>query len=106
MAFTTVAFDQFVIEHGAGRLGRHASTPFGERCFCIDCGSPLTIHVSHQANEIDIAVGSLDDPALVAPGFHLFAKQARPWMLPDDGLPRYDGLRPETRGLRQGQTEL
>ncbi|QDZ06803.1 GFA family protein [Sphingomonas panacisoli] len=106
MIFTTVPLFAFVIVDDEGKAGRFASTPTGERSFCTACGTPLTIHVRHQADEIDIAVGSLDDPNAVTPGFHLFARQAPSWTTFTDGLPRYDALRPNTRGLASGQTEL
>lgn len=105
MVFTTVLIAAFEVEQGEDRLGRFQSTPFGWRTFCLDCGAPLTIHVDHQAEEIDIAVGALDDPSSVSPGFHLYVEQAPAWLRIEDGLPCYEALRPDTRGLRQGQTE-
>ena len=105
MVFTTAALRHFHIEQGEERLGKFASTPFGERGYCRDCGSPLTIHVRHQPGEIDIAAASLDDPDAVAPAFHLYAGLAPKWAIPIDGLPRYAALRPTTRGLAPGQTE-
>ncbi len=105
MVFTTAALHHFHIESGEERLGHFASTPFGERGYCRDCGSPLTIHVRHQPGEIDIAAASLDDPDAVAPAFHLYAGLAPKWAIPIDGLPRYAALRPTTRGLAPGQTE-
>ena len=104
LVFTTVALGDFAFTEGAGRVGRFASTAFGERSFCRDCGSPLTMHVGHQPDEIDIAAGSLDEPAAVKPGFHLYADCAPAWMNIDDGLPRFAALRPATRGLAPGQT--
>jgi hypothetical protein len=105
MVFTTIAANDFMITQGAEQVGRFPSTEFGERCFCKSCGSPLTIHVRHQPDEIDIAVGTLDEPGAVTPGFHLYSKQAPHWMDLDDGLPCFDALRPRTRGLAPGQTE-
>lgn len=105
MVFTTVALADYTITEGAERVGRFASTSFGTRTYCRDCGTPLTIHVSHQPSEIDIAVGALDNPDAVAPAFHLYAASAPGWARPIDGLPRYDALRPATRGLALGQTE-
>jgi hypothetical protein len=105
LVFTTVSRAAFVVECGADRLGRFKSTPFGERGFCLDCGAPLTIHVSHQSDEIDIAAGALDHPEAVMPTFHIYAGEAPPWMPIDDGLPCFDALRPTTRGLDEGQTE-
>ena len=104
LVFTTVALRDFTIVKGTQRVARFASTPFGERAFCPDCGSPLTMHVRHQPDEIDVAAGSLDHAAAVVPGFHLYADCAPTWMNLDDGLPRFAALRPATRGLAPGQT--
>ena len=105
MVFTTVPLEDFQIIQGADQVSSFASTSFGERSFCGACGSPLTIHVRHQPNEIDVAVGTLDSPDSVKPGFHLYVGEAPQWADLDDGLPRYEALRPETRGLRIGQVE-
>ncbi len=63
LVFTTAALGDSRFVKGAGRVARFASTPFGERSFCGDCGSPLTMHVRHQPDEIDTPRASLDDPA-------------------------------------------
>lgn len=105
MVFTTVPLSAFRIVAGEDSFGKYRSTPFGSRTYCFDCGAPLTIHVRHQPDEIDIAVGSLDTPAAIAPAFHLYAAQAPPWAILADGLPRYDALRPATRGLDPGRTK-
>ena len=105
MVFTTVKLADYRLTQGEDRVGRFASTDFGTRTYCLDCGAPLTIHVAHQPLEIDIAAGSLDDPGAVQPDFHLYAASAPAWAQPIDGLPRYDALRPTTRGLRAGQTK-
>jgi hypothetical protein len=105
MVFTTVPLADYVVEQGQERVGRFQSTSFGERTYCQACGSPLTIHVRHQGDEIDVAVGSLDDPGTVAPTFHLYVSEAPPWVSFADGLPRFEALRPTTRGLPAGRTE-
>ena len=105
MVFTTVPVGDLEFVEGADQVGRFSSTAFGERSFCRTCGSPLTIHVRHQPGEIDVAVGTLDDPGAVAPTFHIYAAEAPPWARLDDGLPQYDKMRPNTRGLREGQVE-
>jgi hypothetical protein len=63
------------------------------------CGSLLTIRVDFQPDTIDIAAATLDQPEGVAPGFHIFCGDAIPWALLDDGLPRHEKFRPDTRGL-------
>ena len=105
MVFTTAKLGDYRVTKGEERVGRFASTPFGERTYCRDCGSPLTIHVSHQPDEIDVAAGTLDDPEAARPGFHIFAGEAPAWLAIDDGLPVFDKLRPDMRGLEPGQVE-
>jgi len=106
MVFTTVRLTDFHIESGELNLARFPSTPTGERTFCMKCGTPITIHVQHQPGEIDIVAGSLDDPNAVSPAFHLFMDEAPAWSRIADGLPAYPALRPDTRGLPAGQTQL
>ena len=105
MVFTTVPLADYVIEQGEDKVGRFQSISFGERSFCKACGSPLTIHVRHQSDEVDVTVGTLDHPSAIAPAFHLYVSEAPPWACLDDGLERFEALRPTTRGLSQGQTE-
>lgn len=105
MVFATVHLDRYRITVGGEQVGSFASTDFGTRTFCRQCGSPLSIHVRHQPDEIDIPVGTFDDPEEVAPSFHLYAAEAPSWMPMTAFLPRYQALRPKTRGLPEGQTE-
>jgi hypothetical protein len=97
MAFATVPLADFVVTSGALRVRQ--SSGFGERGFCADCGTQITMRVSHQPDTIDFTIGSLDEPGEVMPGFHLFFGSRVPWFDTDDGYPRYEGLRPDTRGL-------
>ncbi len=97
VVFTTIGLAAFSIRRGAPVTWR--SSDFGERSFCGACGSPLTIRVDFQPDTIDIAAATLDQPEGVAPGFHIFCGDAIPWALLDDGLPRHEKFRPDTRGL-------
>lgn len=45
---------------------------------------------------IDITIGSLDDPARVAPTFHYWESRRLPWLLIDDRLPRHAEFPPTT----------
>lgn len=104
MAFTTVALADFILTTGDDAIGIVRTTSFGERRFCTRCGTPLTIHVAHQPDEIDLTVASLDDPDVVRPGFHIFYADRIGWAEAGDDLPRHDRLRPDTRGLPAGAT--
>ncbi|HET9621551.1 MAG TPA: GFA family protein [Kofleriaceae bacterium] len=103
LVFTTVHVASFRITHGAPSIWR--STPFGERGFCATCGALLTIRIDFQPETIDVSAATLDQPAAVTPGFHVFCRDAVPWAKIDDGLPRFDQFRPDTRGLAPGQIQ-
>lgn len=71
--------------HGAPRL--HRSTPYAERGFCQDCGTPLTFAYL-RSDWIAIAIGSLDQPQAVRPEMHWGIESQVPWLALHDGLPR------------------
>jgi hypothetical protein len=99
--FTTTRLEHFTIEQGEEALGRVRLVPFGERTFCTRCGSLLALHVDYQPEEIDVSAATLDDPAAVTPGFHIFWEQRQPWF-PVDDLPKYEGFGVDARGLEPG----
>ena len=103
LAFATVPLGDFVIERGADRIGIFLSSSFGVRQFCVACGTPLTMQVTHQPGTIDVTVATLDDPADVVPGFHIFHAAAIAWAETADTLPRHAGFRPDTLGLEGGK---
>lgn len=104
LVFTTVPRGDFVVEAGADCLSTVRTTPFGTRQFCTRCGTPLTIAVNHQPDEIDVTVASLDLPDEVQPGFHIYCGSSIAWAGACDDLPRRAKLRPDTRGLASGAT--
>jgi hypothetical protein len=97
MVFATVPFTDFEVTEGD--VQRFASSDFGWRMFCGDCGTPLGMHVKHQPGTIDFSVATLDRPELIRPGYHIFYADRIAWAEAGDTLPRHDGFRPDTRGL-------
>src|SRR3954462_10996652 len=77
MVFASVPLPDFVLVRGEPR--RRRSSDFGERWFCGDCGSPLVMRVDHQPDTLDVTIASLDDPAAVPPGFHIWTGSRMPW---------------------------
>ena len=64
----------------------YASSRFAERGFCPRCGTPLTFAFRDSA-QIDISVGSLDDPDATRPTKHVGVEtRVQGWHHPD-GLP-------------------
>lgn len=88
----TVALSSVEIHGDAIRT--HRSSPGVERRFCSVCGTPLTYASERRPAEIDLTLGSLDDPDRVTPVDHILMADAPAWDRPADGLPQHAGLRP------------
>ena len=64
---------------------RFASSPIAMRGFCAACGTPLTFEYSEGSNNMDVTVGSLDDPSQVRLTSHFGAESWVPdWIVHDD----------------------
>lgn len=63
------------------------------RTFCGRCGTPLTYTSARRPGEIDVTLGSLDQPDRVVPVDHIWMADATVWDRPTDGLPQHPGRR-------------
>jgi hypothetical protein len=99
LAFASVPRALFIVTQGDPRQRR--SSEFGERWFCGDCGTQIAMSVDYQPETIDFTIGSLDQPELVRPSFHLFFSEHIRWFNPSDTFPRHEAMRPDTRGLNK-----
>lgn len=70
------------------------STGPATRNFCSKCGSHMVFTID-GAKELDITVGSLDNPNTFQPMYHIFNDTRIPWMKLLDGLPTYDDWGPD-----------
>lgn len=59
-----------------------------ERGFCKKCGSSISYYHRGEDN-IDITVGTLDDPNAVHPAKHIWDRKRIHWVKMNDGLPHY-----------------
>jgi hypothetical protein len=98
LAYASVPIGAFTLTQGAPR--RRRSSKFGERAFCSDCGTQLTMQVDHQPDTIDFTLASLDTPEAVAPEFHIWTRSRIEWFDIADDRPRYETSRPARRGRR------
>jgi hypothetical protein len=96
LVFATVPRADFAFVHGQPRC--HASTSFGRRWFCGDCGTPLCMQVDHEPETTDVTVASMDEGATVRPSFHIWHGARLPWFETADALPRYSRERPPAAG--------
>ena len=99
MVFASVPAGDLAWTRGEDKVKSFASSSFGHRSFCGECGTPFLMEVDHQPETVDFSVATLDEPDRVAPGFHIFWASRIPWFEPKDELPRHARFRPDTRGL-------
>ena len=64
---------------------RYASSPFANRGFCSNCGTPLTYERPDAAG-MDLTVGSFDDPSAFVPESHSGVESWHPAWLDTRGL--------------------
>ena len=78
-----------------GELTEYRSSPDRLRGFCAACGTSLTYRSEKRPTEIDVTLGTLDEPARLAPQMHVWVEDKLPWVTIADGLPQWP------RGLGQ-----
>jgi hypothetical protein len=91
VAWFTVHRASLVFTQGQPAIYR--SSPPVQRAFCARCGTALTYLHADAIDEIDVTIGSLDEPDRVAPVAHIWMQDAPSWDKPADGLPSHPGSR-------------
>jgi len=74
-----------------GALREYRSSAAVLRGFCAHCGSCLTYRNDARPADIDVTLGSLDEPAALAPQMHVWVADKLPWVPITDGLPQHAG---------------
>jgi hypothetical protein len=100
MAFAGVRLAELVWTRGAPKL--FASSAIAERGFCADCGTPLTWS-DHGRDRISVTIGSLDEPAAIAPVMQLSVETRLPWLDGLDELPVRNFTRSDSPDLGNRQ---
>jgi len=79
---------------GVDALTRFTAANGTTRTFCRHCGSSLTFFSPRApAEEIEIALGTMDVDVPVEPSAHIFVGSAANWTVFNDGLPQYEERR-------------
>ena len=65
-----------------GQPARFASSADVERTFCPKCGTSLTYKIDRRKDEIDITIGSLDNPRAYPPTQDYYCRDRLPWVKP------------------------
>lgn len=76
MALASVDRDDFRLTRGT--IAHYASSDLVRRGFCRECGTPLTFE-SVDDDTLAVTLGSLDDPAAVAPAEQHGVEGRMPW---------------------------
>lgn len=66
----------------------YRSSPIARRPFCAACGTPLGFAFAKDATNIDLTVGSFDDPSRFRPTSHFGTESLHPAWLDTRDLPR------------------
>ena len=71
IAFVSVRQDQ---TEWTGAPDWYDSSPIAQRPFCSDCGTPLGFRFKDGSENLDLTVGSFDDPSGFVPQHHFGAE--------------------------------
>ncbi len=93
VAWFTVPFAAFRYVQGTPRA--YCSSGLYQRESCPTCGTPLAFRRRATPDYIDITIASLDEPALIAPDYHIWRMSRLPWFETADRLPRHDDAGPD-----------
>jgi len=81
-----------------GEPSYYQSSSHGRRGFCASCGSPLIFDSTLWPEELDLTIGSLDDPEAHPPQRESFLREKLSWVRSDPALPQLPGELPSDDG--------
>ena len=84
MALGGVQVRQLVWTRGTAKT--FVSSSIAERGFCADCGTPLTYRM-FERDRVSVTLGSLDEPAAIAPTIQFGVELKLPWLDASAPLP-------------------
>ncbi len=93
LAWATVPVASFIYTCGVPTVYR--SSEHGRREFCGQCGTQLVFRQVPLARTVDVTIASLDDPAVIAPEYHIWRGSRIPWFETGDELPRFEDAGPD-----------
>jgi hypothetical protein len=67
----------------------YQSSPIAERPFCARCGTPLGFRFLEGSENMDLTVGSFDDPSDFTPKHHFGAESIHEAWIDTSALPRH-----------------
>ncbi len=87
LAWATIPIEGFTMTKG--EAAAYASSDQGLRLFCRTCGTQLLYRDAKDPKEIEVNLGSLDEPGAITPRCHIYDASRIPWFDTADDLPRH-----------------
>ena len=81
-------FPSTAFEYTEGAAATYRSSTHAVREFCSACGTQIVFR-EDASPRVDLNMGSLDDPAALAPQYHIWTQSRIPWFDTADTLPRH-----------------
>ncbi len=91
-AAPALVFASFLVSdfhYTSGTPAIYPSSEHGNREYCSSCGTQIAFRDSEDTETVDTNVGSLDDPSIVTPEYHIWCQSRVSWFETADSLPRY-----------------
>jgi hypothetical protein len=85
VTWATLPARAFAVEKGT--LARYVSSAKASRQFCANCGAQITFQFAARPEEIDVTVGTLDDPSALPAQEHVWYADHIGWLTVDPALP-------------------
>jgi hypothetical protein len=82
-------FERSQVTFTDGHPKLYASSAEANRGFCGNCGTQICFTAQYIPGLIDITIGSLDSPDLIAPELHCWHDNRLAWVAFADTLPRH-----------------
>ena len=93
VAWASVPVEAFTLTKGQPRT--YASSSWGERWFCGECGAQILYRDREGGERVDINVATLDKPETMPPDYHIHRASRIAWFETADTLPRHDDEGPD-----------
>ena len=87
LVFASFPINEFRYTRGTPAI--YHSSEHGNREFCSLCGTQIAFREADDAETVDVNVGSLDDPLMVSPEYHIWCQSRVSWFETADSLPEY-----------------
>jgi hypothetical protein len=84
-----LGFHREQVQFAGRRPNTYHSTAGVTRSFCGACGSPVAFESLRWPGEIHLYAAGLEDPGQFVPQYHVHWSEKLPWLMIDDGLPKY-----------------